>query len=624
MDLNNNDNPSMNNIYDSTYLNQVIDNEQKLSNNLYNQALNPFKSGVVSHYDTASSLNKVHSLSGEVYNARDFKHNNMTPFIKGGITQNTNVDGDNFKLQVNTGYNNLGVSKKEITNFFKPEENKCNIYTKNVNNDAFYKDRIVDSTKHNNTSPIESMRVGPGLNKGFSNCGDGGFQQPDSILYAMPKSIDELRSKINQKNSTFQIPFQAPAKGIVEQRGMVKDFSKNRPETVYENKASNLIKSKNHNEFKENDRPIENLKSCMRNTSHPEYSGNVNITDYRYSYNDDKNRTNITIYDNERNLTETRTVISNLTSVIKSMIAPILDIPKLSIKEYTVDSTRSNGNARTQIPEKATLYDKENHIMKKTIKETALYESEQTNLTGADETYTSLYDLPKITIKETTIHDDNVGNIKITDGTYEELKDKPKITTKETIGPVDNTRNIGNIIYKVYEYDPKIVAKKTVKQTTIKQDNTGFFSSIIKNLSYLLQNNKMKNTNKQYTSDYENYGTAQSKNTFFQTDRKLYDNAEIDGTREKILMEAGYTPGAGGKFIGVPKENINVENKKQIDMEIADRNYGNINKIYQIIPDTIDTNTKNVFNANAYENRLDPSLLSSLKNNEFSISINNK
>ena len=55
MELNN---PSINNIYDSTYWNKVIKEEQSLSNDLYDKAKNPLDTGVVSRYDTSSTLIK--------------------------------------------------------------------------------------------------------------------------------------------------------------------------------------------------------------------------------------------------------------------------------------------------------------------------------------------------------------------------------------------------------------------------------------------------------------------------------------------------------------------------------------------------------------------------------------
>ena len=56
------------------------------------------------------------------------------------------------------------------------------------------------------------------------------------------------------------------------------------------------------------------------------------------------------------------------------------------MKEYTVESERGVGNPSIQIPEKATTYDPDNHIMKTTVKETTIHDSEMTNLSGNKET----------------------------------------------------------------------------------------------------------------------------------------------------------------------------------------------------------------------------------------------
>ena len=57
------------------------------------------------------------------------------------------------------------------------------------NNDEFYRGRVVDSRNRNNTFPIAQQTVGPGLNKGFTTKGSGGFQQNDTLLYAKPRLL---------------------------------------------------------------------------------------------------------------------------------------------------------------------------------------------------------------------------------------------------------------------------------------------------------------------------------------------------------------------------------------------------------------------------------------------------
>ena len=89
-------------------------------------------------------------------------------------------------------------------------------------------------------------------------------------------------------------------------------------------------------------------------------------------------------------------------------------------------------------------------------------------------------------------------------------------------------------------------------------------------------------------------------------------------------MKAGRTPNAGGKFVGVPKEEINmVVNKRQIDLEESER-IGNMGTAYEGLPAPIDKEniTKEKYQTNAYNNRLDSSILSSLVDNDNIIKIN--
>ena len=91
------------------------------------------------------------------------------------------------------------------------------------------------------------------------------------------------------------------------------------------------------------------------------------------------------------------------------------------------------------------------------------------------------------------------------------------------------------------------------------------------------------------------------------------------------MMAAGYTPNAGNMgTIGANKDDINMTTKKQFENSMASRNVGNISKIYQTTPNSIEdcSITRPQVLSNAYENRLDGSLLNSLKTNEFDIRIN--
>ena len=747
--MRNNDTPSMDNIYGSTFYSETKAYEQSLSDDYYKKAQMPFQSGVIPHYFTNDDMNPtvIKSLSGNNININEFKHGNMQPFIKKGVTQNV----EQFGLSKNMGYSSdtKDVRKKEVekTNFFA---NKPFYNDTTIDKNHFLASRTNLTNIQNNVVPIQSVLVGPGLNKGFSSIGTGGFQQAETINYVKPKSKEELRPLSDQRTSIYTLPMKP--KNNVEQRGVIMPMNKNRTERTFNQTEDNWFKGQSVIK-KEVGRPEENLTdTTARNNSHINYYGPLKNQNEFINKDDDYGKNNIIIYDNERNLTQIETPVANFSSVIKAMISPITDALKITMKEFFVDNPRINGNAMPQLPEKATLYDPVTHIMKTTIKETTIHEGNNGNLSGMDETYSALYDTAKTTTKETTIHEGNGGVLSCIDETYSALYDTAKTTTKETtihegnggvlsgidetyaalydtaktttkettihegnggtLSGIDETyaalydtaktttkettihegnggtlsgadetyaalydtakttiketmihegnggfmegkqsgyvnnnnkarttlketipcggtvRNINKIsYYSTYVYDPSIVAKKTVKETTVGLGGSGygFFGGFLNSLlgGYLIKDEKAKNTQRQ-NSLTDNYGIAGSKTIFTPTDREADYNAEIDGTRELIMMKAGRTPNAGGKFVGVPKEDINMNvNKRQIDLEESAR-IGNMGTVYEGLPAPIDKEniTKEKYQTNAYNNRLDSSILSSLIDNDNIIKIN--
>jgi hypothetical protein len=775
--MRNNDTPSMDNIYNSKFYSEVKAYEQNLSDDFYKKAQMPFQTGVIPHYINSDDMNTsvIKSLSGNDININDFKHGNMQPFIKKGVTQNM----EQFGLSKNMGYSSdtKDTRKTEISrNDFFPSMPE---YNKNfIDKTKFLASRTNLTQIQNNISPIQTIRVGPGLNKGFTSEGSGGFQQADTARYVTPKSKEELRPASNQRSSTYTLPMKP--KNNTEQRGMITPMSKNRTEKAFVQTEDNWFKGQSVLK-KESERPEENLKdTSTRTDSHINYYGP--LKNQVENKTDDYGKNTIIIYDNERNLTQKETPVANFSSVIKAMISPVTDAIKITLKEYFVDNPRLNGNATPQSPEKSTVYDPVTHVMKTTVKETTIHEGNNGVLTGYDETYSALYDAAKTTTKETTIHEGNNGVLTGYDETYSALYDGAKTTTKETTihegnngvlsgydetysalydaaktttkettihegnngtlsgydetysalydaaktttkettihegnngtlsgydetysalydaaktttkettihegnngtlsgydetysalydtakttgketmihesnggfmegkqaGYVnsskarttlketlpcrDTVRNINKTsYYSTYVYDPSLVARKTVKETTVSSGSSGygFLGGVLNGLfgGYLIKDEKAKNTQRQ-NSLTDNYGIAGSKTIFNQTDREADYNAEIDGTRELIMMKAGRTPNAGGKFVGVPKEDVNmVVNKRQIDLEESAR-IGNMGIAYEGLPAPVDISsiTKQKTAENAFNNRLDSSILSSLIDNDNVIKIN--
>ena len=692
--------PSMNNIYDSTYWEKVKKDEQDRSNKMYECSKKPYETGVVSktsgsgmfkrqfyseineNENTNDNLNDyTYSLTGERIPLSSFSHNNMTPFLKKNVTQNTNIEKMSPILDNLTGNNSLKKGKTEVPCMFKPSMNSGGNICGMKNNDDFFKSRIELTDVANNFFPIEKIRVGPGLNQGFGSESTGGFHQADTLEYAKPRSLDELRSKINQKETYFEIPVKGHIKGP-DRRGEIAPMSKQRPDTVFEQSQDMWIKTTGAN-TKDTLRPAQNIRPTVRQESHVEYKGAIAKNDLNQGIKDDYGKSKIILYNNERETTEKRTVVTNVTSIIKAIAAPIMDALKYTNKEYTVEATRGVGNPSIQIPSKATLYDPVNHIMKTTVKETTIHDNEAGNLSGNKETYTAFTDTAKTTVKETTIHDNEAGNlsgnkesysvstdlakttvkettihdneagnltgnkesysastdlakttiketlihdtvltnIKSNEKPYFKNEDDAKKTLRQTMPTQDTIRNIGGVVYKVTVYDPDIVAKTTTKETTIMgKSEYGFIGGMLEGIfgGYMNKNVEMKNTQKQFTSDVNEYGIAGSTNEYRQTDRVAEENAEIDGTREAILMAAGHTPNPGNMNIGIDSGDIDMYSKKPIENSIAAREKGNVGMIYQSSPSLDNCGITKIPNkSNAYSNRLDSDLLEAVNKNDL-------
>jgi hypothetical protein len=269
-----------------------------------------------------------------------------------------------------------------------------------------------------------------------------------------------------------------------------------------------------------------------------------------------------------------------------------------------------------------------NDNAKTTIKETTIHDSELANLTGNKETYSALNDIAKTTIKETMIHDTTIANIKGDKGEGYILfdDDEAKKTLRQTMPKIDSIRNIGGTTYKVSLYNPDLVAKTTTKETMIKgKSEYGFLGGVLEGLfgGYLSTNVELKNTHKQFLSDTNEYGIAGSGVDFRQPDRTADENAEIDGTREGIMMSAGYTPNPGNVNIISDSSEIEMTTKKPFENSIAARDSGNIGMIYQPTPILDNCSiTKMPQKSNAYSNRLDSDLLEPINSNDFAIKIN--
>lgn len=600
--------PSMKNAYASEHWKAVRQDEFQRSTQNYEKAKTPFETGFVAKPTYASQFADpmmdmtnsvtITSLSGEEIPKSQFTHNNMQPFFRGSVKQNIDPYANSSRLEAFTGRGELLTSKKEVGSFFEPTSGLTNVCGMQSQSD-YYINHLQAPVARNNEFPIEQIRVGPGLNKGYTSDPSGGFHQADSLLYVRPKTVDELRP-LSKPKVVYEGRTQGPSKGV-DQRGLVGDFAKNRPDTYYEQSPDQWIKTQGAYS-KEMARGVFDVKPTARVESHIPYVGQANATSTQpgKGEEDDYGKSSVQVYDNERMTTQTKTVVSNVTSIVKSIVAPFVDILKHTPKDYTLDAARPYGNMQAQIPSKPTLYDPVNHMMRTTIKETTIHDTTIMNLTGPEVGRPENLLPAKPTVRETISLDDAVTN---------------------------TVRNIASHKYKVVVYNPDAVARTTHRELTECNPNeTGNVNAVDKVGAYTHITVHAPNTQKQFVSDHDHIGTMAGSQTDF---RPMSDeaarNAEIDGTREALNIASGHTPNGAGAFTSLDPNNVELESKKLVSDTMAVRNAQNIGRIVQSTARPVQTCelTKGVgpkVNANA--DRLDPVLLNSLASNPFNLNIN--
>jgi hypothetical protein len=534
-----NETPSMKNMYKSEFWQEVRRDEQARGDRKWGLARSPLETGVVPEPAYASMFRfatpqevsatepevrprTVTTLAGTTIPVEQFTHKNMQPFFRGNVKQNMNVESFASTLDRHTGRSEFFKPKKETKPFFQPADYS---YVRGMpNNDTYYRDHTETPIRRGNDFPIPKINVGRGLAQGFTAKPSGGFQQANTIEYAKPRNVDELRALNNPKLS-YKLPFQGPKKAVVTDRGLIGLVEKNRPDTFFEQGEDQWIKTTGAN-LKPSEQPI----FVDRPTN--------------------------------RSDTEQKTVVTNVKSLISSITAPLLDVLKPSYKEFYTDSERMFGNMHAQIPSKPTLYDPVDHIMRTTIKETFIHDSTVLNLKGV-----------------------STGQV--------ETDDKARATSRETM-PADmdtglTVRNVASHTYRTVVYDPDTVMKTTDREVFENTKMVGAPSGIV-----------------------EYRGPTQ----------EAERNMEIDETRGAILTAATRASAAEGPKHGLPASGISMEIKKLLSDTASTRTTLNARPI-QFERAVVDIEDATKGTAKVLEpNRLDPSLLNALKDNEYNLPIN--
>lgn len=506
------------------------------------------------------------------------EHNNMTPFFGGTIKQNTRIDQHQTTLDLFTGTERLKGPKEEVEYMFKPEKNVGNMEGMTYNDD---KTRFVKSIYRQGEKPFQEIKVGPGLNDREGISGDIGFHD----TYRPPvKTVDELRIK---KKETFEGRIKPP-KAVVTNRGKMGKLFKNLPEKFYEKTIGHLFKTTGAT-VKERQREKYILKDQNRKKSRAvqgvlgpateekhetrpivqkDKNNTLKATGMRHLGAGDKwkakkvgehgldhsdyGKKSYANKPNERQITGTRTVTSNLRGREKET-RRLLDKAKSTKKElYTTYSRR--GNARLKGVREHTV--PHSQALRTTIKETLIHDNRKGNVQV--EKKNVVIDKKNWRMKTThrEVNKNKYGDIDPqpmlkgpNKGKAYDPSSTPKTTVKETTIDNDHKGHMAGKggITKHVAFDMKDTAKTTVKETTIDSDYKGVTNSqtLQRGMGYVTANKSATapNTNRQYTSDVEYFGTAEDE----QGNGYLTAPAEAPNTNRQYTSDFEYK-GAGNSY----------------------------------------------------------------------------
>jgi hypothetical protein len=645
--------PSMNNVYSSDYANETLRITGQNASKAYNKAQDPKKTGVISKNYQFLKENKedrinekVMSLTGQYIDKTDFTHNNQVPFFGGSVKQNMEpFANDNIMLNQN-GSDSLYKQKQEVKSFFDSCQNIGNINGMADNSD-YYRGRMVESRIKNNVFPIAQVRVGPGLNQGYDSKPTGGYQQLDILDYVKFKNVDDLRVA-NKPKLTYNAVTLDGMKG--KNRGEIGVLNKNRPERFWE-QTPDMWFTTTGAVTKQTDQPAQLVKDTNRQDTTIEYTGgafgydqqgrvedpsvsdprkpqfgglglaNPSGTVYGKGSANDYGKSKILVYNNERDITSTRVYQGNLTSLIKSIIAPVADMIKITKKDDLIDNPRHYGNMSISIPSKQTIYDP-NDIARVTIKETLVHDTTINNLSGPKQlTVYDPDDIARTTLRQTMDAIDTSLNIAGKTRIQAYNEEEARVTLKQTL--IDGERygnpdrfasGLGGGGYEVNEWESKL----TQKQFLSDNDHYGQ-AGRDKGLGYETNEYDARNIQKQFLSDNQHFGVAASIDKKDMSHEDMY-NARISQNKETTVFGRDPTNVGAKDFVGKEGYDNLVMHKMEVDYNMV-REKPNTDRVFNEIPNSEDLSATKMKKMYRPDDRLDINLLKATLDNPLNIDI---
>lgn len=380
---------------------QEYPNPNTASDKYFNQ--NAYEQRERAGKSVGDTIQQVYSLTGDYLNSDQFRHNNMVPFNGAkphGQTYNNNNAETILDNYAGTGSQIL--KKIEQAPLFKPQENVQ--WTNGAPNmSEFYQSRVNPGIKNNMVKPFESVRVGPGLDKGYSANGSNGYNSGmEARDQWLPKTVDELRVATNPKEEYSLLNHQGPAQSAITNIGILGKVEKNRPDTFFINSQDRWLTTTGAEKAQ---RVVaeEVLKQSHRNETTTHLTGTPNAVLKTASYvpkqHEASKRMQLdaanhighsnaagtgshldgegflkshTNYTNSRSANPQPQIFgSGFSGAIGAVIAPLMDIFKPVRKEEYVSNMRVYGNMLGEVPGNYVLTSGD--LPGTTVKETTMY-----------------------------------------------------------------------------------------------------------------------------------------------------------------------------------------------------------------------------------------------------------
>lgn len=704
-------------VYDGGILAGVYQAETRAANQSWQSAQNPGQTGVIPGLGFAQNIlnnntsadpqtrtnlaarpNQVISqLTGQAIPAGEF-HQNQVPFIGGGVKQNINSFANESKLEHFTGAGfGQRPKKMEVSSFFDQAPNAG----RPVNGNQAYttlglENRFHVSQFRQGEKPFQDIKVGPALNAGFGTQGQGGFQQSNSLEFARAAANRTINNRLpNNPKISYGRPLN-PGALPGGTRGLQAAVKKNRPDKWYRNTPDRYFVTTGAVTGATLREKV-NAKATRRQNHRSYYGGlgtagvtkpkkdpsvrksrkNNFMTDgVRNAYRDggwtvdekangegvgDYGAKSIENRPNERDVTQLREHRLNISSNVKKLMAPLSDLFRRTRKENVIGNIRPEGNMSVQMPSKLTIYDPED-IARTTKKELSIHNEHEGFLSGPEKpTIYDPEDIARTTRKELNIHNEHEGFLK---GPGKGQAYDPEDIARTTVKELNIHNNAPYINLRPQQpnslriYDPEDIARTTMKELTEDKNHMGFMQYpdgtapggyLSTNVSmrnthkqftsdyyyagipdgevgkgtgrgYLAASYKAKNTNKQFTSDYEYTGSA----GFYQGRASSYGsayNARLNPNKEEIAR--GREPTQSKEKLTVGGDFVNISHKK-LDADRINIREPAETFVYTAPPQKNMcgmTMTRQTLPEDTQRSRIDPDILTAFRENPYTQSL---